>query len=78
VPTVCRIDAGGVDACFGQRQLLVERLMRGTDAGIAELGSGDGDHGVDDHASIVSKVSETSIRDATFDAAFETLRTVNT
>ena len=32
--------------------------MRGTDAGIAELGSGDGGRGVDDPAVIVSKVSE--------------------
>jgi hypothetical protein len=31
--------------------------MRGTDAGIAELGSGDGRRGVGDHAAIVSKVS---------------------
>ena len=37
-----RVDARGVDACCGQRVvLLAERLMRGTHAGIAELGSGD-------------------------------------
>jgi hypothetical protein len=38
--------------------LLVERLVSGTDAGVAELGSGDGGSGVDCHKLSVSKVSE--------------------
>ena len=46
------------DTCCGERvHLLIERLTRSTDAGVAELGSGDGGRGSGDRAFIVSKVS---------------------